>query len=69
MKFVSYILEDVEGIRIFYYIGLFIFIIFFLNVLYKTFKMPKQEAEDLKNSLFDEEEKETIEKEQDGFNN
>ena len=56
MKFVSYILEDVEGIRIFYYVGLIIFIVFFINVLYKTFKMPKEEAEKIKNSLFDEEE-------------
>lgn len=67
MKFVSYILEDVEGIRLFYYIGMIIFIVFFLNVLYKTFKMPKKEAEDIKNSVFDEDEKVIIEEEKEGI--
>lgn len=67
MKFVSYILEDVEGIRLFYYIGMIIFIVFFINVLYKTFKMPKKEAEDIKNSVFDEDEKAIIEEEKEGF--
>jgi hypothetical protein len=55
MKFVSFVLGDVEGIQIYYIIGLLIFIAFFLTVLYRTFKMPEAEAESIKNGILEEE--------------
>lgn len=56
MKFVSYLLEDVAGIQTYYIVGLIIFITFFLGILYRTYKMPKQEAEAIKNMVFDDDE-------------
>jgi len=56
MKFVSYLLEDVAGIQVYYIVGLFIFISFFLVVLYRTYKMPKSEAEEISHFVFDDDE-------------
>ncbi|MBN2668510.1 MAG: hypothetical protein JXR60_04700 [Bacteroidales bacterium] len=58
MKFVGFLLEDVAGIQVYYIIGLLIFISFFIIILYRTLKMPKSEAESIKNSLFNDDEKE-----------
>lgn len=53
MNFVSNILENVDGIASYSNIGLLIFISFFVVILIKTFKMPKKEVEEIKNSIFD----------------
>lgn len=53
MNFVSNILENVDNIVSWSYIGLLIFISFFVVILIKTFKMPKKEVEEIKNSIFD----------------
>ena len=53
MKVVSFVLGDVEGIQIYYIVGLIIFIAFFVTVLYRTFKMPKSEAESIKNGILE----------------
>ena len=53
MNFVSNILENVDSIVSWSNIGLFIFISFFVVILIKTFKMPKKEVEEIKNSIFD----------------
>lgn len=53
MKFVSNILENVDNIASFYNIGLLIFIVFFVVILIRTFKMPKKEVEKIKNSILD----------------
>ena len=53
MKFVSYILEDEQWIHILNTTGLVIFIAFFLTVLYRTYKMPKSEANEINHLVFD----------------
>ena len=57
MKIVSNVLENIEGIQIFYNIGVLIFFSFFLTVVYRTYFMTSnKEAEDIKNSIFDNDE-------------
>ncbi len=63
MKFVNYVLGDVEGIQVYYIIGLIIFIAFFLTVLYRTFRMPKSEAESIKEAILEEDDKHMFEQE------
>ena len=53
MKFVSYILEDEQWIYILNSVGLVIFISFFLTVLYRTYKMPKSEADEINHLVFE----------------
>ena len=53
MNCVSNILENVDSIVSWSNIGLLIFISFFVLILIKTFKMPKKEVEEIKNSIFD----------------
>ncbi len=53
MKFVSYILEDEQWIYILNTVGLVIFIAFFLTVLYRTYKMPKSEADEINHLVFE----------------
>jgi len=53
MKFVSYILEDEQWIHILNTIGLVIFIAFFIIVLYRTYKMPKSEADEINRLVFE----------------
>jgi len=58
MKIVSNVLENIEGIQIFYNIGVLIFFSFFMTVVYRTYFMTSnKEAEDIKNSIFDNDEK------------
>jgi len=57
MKIVSSVLENIEGIQIFYNIGLLIFLSFFVTVIVRTyFLTSNKEAEDIKNSIFDNDE-------------
>ena len=56
MKIVSTLLVEIEGIRVYYIIGLLIFVAFFITVLIRTYKMPRTEAESIKNSIFEENE-------------
>lgn len=51
MKIISNLLEDIDGIRIYYIIGLLIFVTLFIVISIKTWKMPKQDAENIKNSI------------------
>lgn len=51
MKIVSNLLENIEGIQIFYIVGLLIFFILFLVILVRTLRIPKKEVEDIKNSI------------------
>ena len=53
MKFVSYILEDEQWIYVLNTVGLVIFISFFLTVLYRTYKMPKSEADEINHLVFE----------------
>lgn len=51
MKIVSNLLENIEGIRIYYIIGLLIFVILFIVILIRTLRMPDNEMEEIKNSI------------------
>jgi hypothetical protein len=53
MSFVGDVLKDVEGIQYFYIVGLFIFLILFFVVLYRTIKIPKKDLEKYKTSILD----------------
>jgi len=53
MKFVSYILEDEQWIYILNTVGLIVFISFFITVLYRTYKMPKSEADEINHLVFE----------------
>lgn len=61
MKIVSNLLENIEGIQIFYIAGLLIFVTLFIIITIRTIRMPKQKAEKIKNSILnDNETEETI---------
>ncbi len=51
MKIISNLLEDIDGIRIYYIIGLLTFVTLFIVISVKTWRMPKQDAENIKNSI------------------
>lgn len=56
MKIVSSVLETIEGIQIYYIIGLLIFFSFFVIMLIRTFMMSKSETTQKKESIFEAEE-------------
>jgi tellurite resistance protein TehA-like permease len=60
MKIVSNLLENIEGIQIYYIVGLLIFVTLFIVILIRTFRMPKQEAEKIKNSILTDNETDDI---------
>ncbi|AHW59788.1 hypothetical protein SAMN05444285_10753 [Draconibacterium orientale] len=51
MKIVSNLLTNIEGIQIFYIIGLLIFVMLFIVIFIRTMRIPNQEMEDIKNSI------------------
>lgn len=56
MKIVSNLLENIEGIQIYYIVGLLIFVTLFIVILIKTYRMPNKEADNIKNSILDDNE-------------
>ena len=54
MKIVSNLLENIEGIRIYYIIGLLIFVVLFVVILIRTMKRSNKEMDEIKNSILDE---------------
>jgi TM2 domain-containing membrane protein YozV len=60
MKIVSNLLENIEGIQIYYIVGLLIFVILFIVITIQTIRMPKQEAEKIKNSILNDTEQEDM---------
>lgn len=60
MKIVSNVLENIEGIQIFYIIGLLIFFVLFLIILVRTLRMPNKEMERIKNSILNDKDSEDI---------
>ena len=60
MKIVSNLLENIEGIQIYYIVGLLIFVTLFIIITIRTFRMPKAEAEKIKNSILNDNETEDI---------
>ena len=58
MKIVSNLLENIEGIQIYYIAGLLIFVTLFIVISIRTLRMPKKEAEKIKNSILNDNETE-----------
>jgi len=58
MKIVSNLLENIEGIQIYYIAGLLIFVTLFIVITIRTLRMPKKEAEKIKNSILNDNETE-----------
>ncbi len=53
MKIVSNMLENIEGIQIYYIIGLLIFFALFVVILIRTMRTPNSEMDEIKNSILD----------------
>ncbi len=51
MKIVSDILTSIEGIQIFYIIGLLIFVLLFIVIFIRTMRMKNSDMEEIKNSI------------------
>jgi len=58
MKIISNLLENIEGIQIYYIIGLLIFVTLFIIISIRTIRMPKSEVEKIKNSILNDNETE-----------
>lgn len=56
MGFVGDVLNKVNGIEIYYIAGILIFIVGFIVLIYKTFKIPKTDLLKYKTSILDQEE-------------
>ncbi len=56
MKIVSNLLENIDGIEIWYIAGLLIFFIMFLLFVVRTLIRPRKEMEEIKNALLDDQE-------------
>lgn len=51
MKIVSDLLTSIEGIQVFYIIGLLIFVILFIVIFIRTMRLKNSDMEDIKNSI------------------
>jgi hypothetical protein len=60
MKIVSEVLTGIEGIRIFYIIGLLIFVALFIVIFVRTMRMKNSDMDEIKNSILSDNESEEI---------
>jgi len=51
MKLVGNLLESIDGIQIFYIVGLLLFFVLFIVILIRTIRKPKQEMLEIKESI------------------
>ncbi len=51
MKIVSNLLQQIEGIQIYYIIGLLLFVGLFIVIVIRTMRMPNKEMEEIKSSI------------------
>ncbi len=51
MKIVSNLLENIDGIQIYYIVGLLIFFTLFVVIFIRTMRRPNKEMEEIKNSI------------------
>uniref|UniRef100_UPI003216A3E9 cbb3-type cytochrome c oxidase subunit 3 n=1 Tax=uncultured Draconibacterium sp. TaxID=1573823 RepID=UPI003216A3E9 len=58
MKIVSNLLTSIEGIQIFYIIGLLIFVVLFVVIFIRTMRLRNSDMEAIKNSILSDEESE-----------
>lgn len=56
MKIVSNVLQDIEGIQIFYIIGLLIFVVLFIVLFIRTMRRPNSEMEQIKSAILKDDE-------------
>lgn len=56
MEFAGSVLHKVDGVEWYYIIGLLIFIVLFIVMIYRTIKMPKSTLLDIKQSIFENDE-------------
>ena len=56
MNFAGDVLQNVDGIQYFYITGIFIFLVLFVIIVYRTVKIPRKDLEDFKTSIFDNDE-------------
>lgn len=62
MKIVSNLLQDIEGIQIYYIIGLLLFFGLFIVILVRTMRLPNKEVNEIKNSILTDNDSEEIAK-------
>ena len=60
MKIVSNLLENIEGIQIYYIVGLLIFVGLFIVIAVRTYRMSNTEADNIKNSILNDSEPEEL---------
>ncbi len=60
MKIVSNVLENIDGIQIFYILGLLIFFTLFLVIFFRTIRRPNKEMSDIKNSILKDDNSEEV---------
>jgi preprotein translocase subunit YajC len=60
MKIVSNVLENVDGIQIYYIIGLLIFVTLFIVIVIRTVRRPAKEMKEIKESILDDNDSEEI---------
>ena len=51
MKIISNILTEIEGIQIYYIVGLLIFVTLFIVITIRTMRRSNKEMEEIKNSI------------------
>jgi len=51
MKIVSNLLGNIDGIQIYYIVGLLIFFTLFVVIFIRTMRRPNKEMEEIKNSI------------------
>ena len=51
MKLISGVLENIDGIQVYYILGLLIFFVLFLVILIRTLRRPAKEMKEIKESI------------------
>ena len=51
MKIISNLLQQIEGIQIYYIIGLLLFVGLFIVIVIRTMRMPDKEINEIKSSI------------------
>jgi len=60
MKIVSNVLENINGIQVYYVLGLLIFFSLFIVIVVRTMRRPAKEMNDIKESILIENDSEEI---------
>lgn len=60
MKIVSNVLESVDGIQVWYVLGLLIFLALFIVIVIRTWRRPAKEMVEIKESILNDNEPEEI---------